>query len=146
MEKAERIMTRILLVEDSKFLRLATERSLAHAGYEVLTAADGESALQLAREKRPDVILLDLLLPKITGLDVLKAVKSNPATAAIAVVVLTGMSQKNEDRLRKDGAFAFLAKAELALDRGPHSLLSAVAEILKKLNLEVPASPFAATR
>jgi len=137
-------MTRILLVEDSKFLRLATERALSHAGYEVFTAADGESALQLAREKRPHVILLDLLLPKITGLDVLKALKSDAATAAIAVVVLTGMSQKNEDRLRKDGAFAFLGKAELSLDQGPHSLLNAVAEIVKKLNLEVPAGPFVA--
>ncbi len=139
-------MTRILLVEDSKFLRLATERALAHAGYEVVTAADGESALQLAREKMPHVILLDLLLPKIAGLDVLKALKRDPATAAIAVVVLSGMSQKNEDRLRKDGAFAFLGKAELALDRGPHSLLKAVAEIMRGLNLEVPASPFAAAQ
>ncbi len=139
-------MTRILLVEDSKFLRLVTERALAHAGYEVLTAADGESALQLAREKRPHLILLDLLLPKIAGLDVLKALKSDPATAAIAVVVLTGMSQKNEDRLRKDGAFAFWGKSELALDKGPHSLLNAMAEIIKKLNLEVPPDPLAAAR
>ncbi len=51
-------MTKILLVDDSKFLRLATERALARAGYEVSTAADGEQALAIAREKKPDVILL----------------------------------------------------------------------------------------
>ena len=138
--------TRILLVEDSKFLRLAAERALAHAGYEIFSASDGETALQIAREHKPHVILLDLLLPKINGLDVLKALKKDPATQAIAVVVLTGMSQKNEDRLRKDGAFEFLGKNELALDKGPQVLVNAVGEIVKKLKLEVPASPFAAIR
>lgn len=78
-------MTKILLVDDSKFLRLATERALARAGYEVSTATDGENALQIARGKKPDVILLDMLLPKMTGPDVLKALKSDPATAGIAV-------------------------------------------------------------
>lgn len=72
-------MTKILLVDDSKFLRLATERALARAGYDVSTAADGENALQVAREKRPDLILLDMLLPKMTGPDVLKALKERSA-------------------------------------------------------------------
>ena len=66
-------MTKILLVEDSKFLRLATERALARVGYEMSSAADGEEALRVAREKLPDLILLDMLLPKMSGLDVLKA-------------------------------------------------------------------------
>jgi CheY-like chemotaxis protein len=138
-------MTRILLVEDSKFLRLATERALANAGYEVYTAADGETALRIAREKAPHVILLDLLLPKLAGLDVLKALKSDASTTAIPVVVLTGMSQKNEDRLRKDGAVAFLGKSELSLDKGPHTLVNALADIIRQLNLTVPINPFAAT-
>jgi CheY-like chemotaxis protein len=133
-------MTKVLLVEDSKFLRLATERALARAGYEVSAAVDGEEALKMAREKRPDVILLDLLLPKMPGQDVLKALKKDPATAGIAVVVLTGMSEKNAERLRKDGAYEFLGKGELGLDKGAEHLLGAVAEIVKKLNLEVPAA------
>jgi CheY-like chemotaxis protein len=131
-------VTKILLVEDSKFLRLATERALARAGYDVITAADGEEAVKKARESHPHLILLDLLLPKVTGTDVLKALKQDPATAGIAVVVLTGMSQKNEDWLRRDGAFAFLGKSELALDKGADALLGAVADVLKKLHLEVP--------
>jgi CheY-like chemotaxis protein len=132
-------MTEILLIEDSKFLRLATERALARAGYKVCTAGDGEEAMRKARENAPDLILLDLLLPKVTGTDVLKALKQDPATAAIPVVVLTGMSQKNEDWLRRDGAFGFLGKAELALDKGAEALLAAVAGFVKQLHLEVPA-------
>jgi CheY-like chemotaxis protein len=138
--------TKILLVEDSKFLRLATERALARAGYDVSTAADGEEAVKKARASAPDLILLDLLLPKVTGTDVLKALKQDPATSRIAVVVLSGMSQKNEDRLRRDGAFAFLGKSEIALDRGSETLLAAVGDIVRRLHLEVPAGPFAATK
>ena len=137
--KAKTRMTKILVVEDSKFLRLATERALARAGYDVITAADGEEAVKKARENLPHLILLDLLLPKVTGTDVLKALKKDPLTAGIAVVVLTGMSQKNEDWLRRDGAFAFLGKSELALEKGADALLTAVADVLKKLHLEVPA-------
>ena len=91
-------MTKILLVDDSKFLRLATERALARAGYEVSAAIDGEHALQMARETGPDLILLDMLLPKMSGPDVLKALKKDPATAGIAVVVFTALSQKNAAR------------------------------------------------
>jgi CheY-like chemotaxis protein len=126
-------MTKILLVEDSKFLRLATERALARAGYEMSSAADGEEALRMAREKLPDLILLDMLLPKMSGPDVLMALKRDPVTKAIPVVVITGMSQKNAARLQKDGASGFLEKSELALDEGSEKLLAAVQEILEKL-------------
>jgi CheY-like chemotaxis protein len=131
-------MTKILLVDDSKFLRLATERALARAGYEVSTAMDGEQALDLARQKMPDLILLDMLLPKMSGPDVLKALKIDPVTAGIAVVVFTGLSQKNAARLQKDGACGFLDKSELGLDKGCDAFLVALAEIVRKLNLEVP--------
>jgi len=131
-------MTKILLVDDSKFLRLATERALSRAGYEVSTANDGERALEIARENKPDVILLDMLLPKMTGPDVLKALKKDPATAGIAVVVLTGLSQKNAVRLQQDGACAFLEKSELGLDKGCETLLAALAGIVQKLNLGSP--------
>src|SRR5258708_36630741 len=133
-------MTKILLVDDSKFLRLATERALARAGSYVGNASDGERALEVAREKRPDMILLDMLLPKMTGPDVLKALKNDPATAGIAVVVFTGLSQKNAARLEQDGACAFLEKSELGGDKGSETLLAARAGIVRKLNLEAPAA------
>jgi CheY-like chemotaxis protein len=126
-------MTKILLVEDSKFVRLTVERALARAGYEVSSAADGEEALHMAREKVPDLILLDMLLPKVSGPDVLAALKKDALTQAIPVVVITGLSRKNAERLQGDGAAGFLEKSELALDTGPEKLLAALKEILEKL-------------
>lgn len=132
-------MTKILLVEDSKFLRMATERALARAGYVVTTAADGMQAIEFAHAQQPDLILLDMLLPKMTGPDVLKALKKDPVTSGIAVVAFTALSQKNAARLRKDGAFGFLDKADLGLDKGSDALLAALAGILRELDKEVPA-------
>jgi len=136
-------MTKILLVEDSKFLRMATERALARAGYKVTTAEDGLDAIELARKEKPDLILLDMLLPKMTGPDVLKKLKKDPATAPIAVVAFTGLSQKNAARLQKDGAFAFLDKSELGLDKGCEALLVSLAGIVRELKLEVPTGEHA---
>ncbi len=126
-------MTKILLVEDSKFLRLATERALARAGYEVCTAGDGEEALRAAQSKLPDLILLDMLLPKISGPDVLRALKKDASTKAIPVVVITGMTQKNAARLQEDGAAAFLEKSALELDKGSERLLEELRAIVGKL-------------
>ena len=124
---------RILLVEDSKFLRLATERALTRAGYQLSSASDGDEALRLAHTNLPDLILLDMLLPKMSGPDVLKALKLDPATKGIPVVVMTGMSEKNAARLREDGAIAFLEKSALELDKGSAKLLTALEGILEKL-------------
>jgi CheY-like chemotaxis protein len=127
-------MIKILLVEDSKFLRAATERALTRAGYEVSCAADGEEASRMAREKIPDLILLDMLLPKVSGPEVLMTLKKDPLTKAIPVVVMTGMSQKNAGRLQQDGASGFLEKSALELDKGSGKLLAAVREIVEKLS------------
>jgi CheY-like chemotaxis protein len=129
-------MIKILLAEDSKFLRMATERALARAGYAVCSAADGEEAVRLAREKLPDLILLDMLLPKMSGPEVLAALQSDGLTKAIPVVVITGMSQKNAERLRKDGARGFLEKSALELDKGSEKLLTAVRDILTQVASE----------
>ena len=77
---------KILLVEDSRFLRLVNERTLVKAGNDVISAEDGEEALRCAKEQRPDLILPDLLLPKISGLEVLHRLKHNRDTAKIPVV------------------------------------------------------------
>jgi CheY-like chemotaxis protein len=130
-------MTKILLVDDSKFLCLAAERALARAGYEVLSAKDGEKAIEMARQDSPDLILLDMLLPKIPGPEVLKELKKDPRTADIPVVVFTGLSQKNAARLQHDGAFGYLEKTELGLDKGCAALIAAVQDIVNQL----PAKP-----
>lgn len=133
-------MIKILLAEDSKFLRLATERALASAGYDVYSAVDGEEAVRLAREKLPDLILLDMLLPKMSGPDVLAALQKESSTKRIPVVVMTGMSKANAARLRDDGAFGFLEKSDMELDKGSEKILAAVREILKKISSEQASS------
>jgi CheY-like chemotaxis protein len=122
---------KILLVEDSKFLKAATERTLVGAGYQVISAGDGDQALSMARAQSPDLILLDIMLPKMSGPDVLKALKNDPATAAIPVMMLTSLSQKNAAALEKDGASSFYEKSEGMLGNGPDSLLAAVERMLK---------------
>ena len=124
--------SKVLLVEDSKFLRMATQRALAKAGYLVNTAADGEEALKIANDKLPDLIVLDMLLPKISGPEVLKALKGNPATMHIPVIVLTSMSQKNEEKLLSEGATAYFEKSALALDQNSGLLASTVETVLAK--------------
>jgi two-component system cell cycle response regulator DivK len=123
---------KVLLVEDSKFLRVATEQALTSAGYEVVSAGDGDQAVRLAREHTPALILLDVMLPKMSGPDVLRVLKNDPATAAIPVMMLTGLSQKNAQQLEKDGACAFFEKSDSMLGNGPHSLLASVDRILRK--------------
>lgn len=122
----------ILLAEDSKFLRTAVEQALTTAGYEVMSAGDGEQALKLAREHRPDLILLDIMLPRMSGPDVLKVLKKDPATALIPVMILTSLSHKNAKQLEKDGASGFLEKSDSMLGKGPDSLLGAIDRIFRK--------------
>jgi CheY-like chemotaxis protein len=121
---------KVLLVEDSKFLRMSTERALTKAGYEVICAGDGDEALRMAREHLPALVLLDMMLPKLSGPEVLKALKQDPATAGIAVMVLTSLSQKNAKALEKDGAAGFFEKSDLMLGSGPSSLVTAVQKVL----------------
>jgi CheY-like chemotaxis protein len=106
-------MRTVLVVEDSKLLRVEREHTLKKAGYLVVTAIDGIAALTVAREIQPDLILLDMLLPKLDGPSVLRALKADPATAQIPVVVVTALSQKNAEKLMHDGAAAFLEKNQL---------------------------------
>jgi putative two-component system response regulator len=127
------VNSKVLLVDDSKFLRMANECALCKAGYEVSTAADGEEALRVANEKLPDIILLDMMLPKISGPDVLKALKANPATMDIPVIVLTSLSQKNEERLLSEGAAAYFEKSALQLDKNSNRLAAAIEAVLARI-------------
>ncbi|MGA2858756.1 MAG: response regulator [Candidatus Sulfotelmatobacter sp.] len=123
-------MKRILLVEDSRFLRVASGRIFAKAGYEVAMAEDGEEALRLAFDSVPDLILLDMILPKLGGPEVLRALKKNPRTAAIPVIVLSSLTQKNDAKLMKEGATAYFEKSKLQLDHNCETLLHVVKRTL----------------
>ncbi|HEV3038303.1 MAG TPA: response regulator [Candidatus Angelobacter sp.] len=122
-------MNTILVVDDSRFMRTTVEHILDKVGYQVAMAVDGEEALRIANDILPDAVLLDLLLPKIGGPEVLRCLKTNPVTADIPVVVVTGLSQKNEGKLRKAGAFAYLEKGTLF--EHPQILLELVDAALK---------------
>ncbi len=134
-------MKSILLVEDSKLLRHANQRALTRVGYTVFVACDGEEALRMAREDSHDLILLDMMLPKLSGPEVLSALRANPSTAEVPVIVLSGLSQKNEVKLLQDGANAYFEKSKLDSDEGWHSLLGLVEEMIGVPARAEPSQP-----
>ena len=123
---------KILIVDDSRFLRIANERALTRAGYEVICAADGEEGLRMATDQKPDLVVLDMLLPKLSGPEVLRALRQNPETASIPVMVLTSLPQTNEQKLIKEGATSYFAKSGLMLDQGPGLFVATVEKMLHK--------------
>jgi DNA-binding response OmpR family regulator len=102
---------RVLIVEDEPHIVLSLEILLQRAGYETATATDGEEGLELVRRLRPDVILLDIMMPKRNGYEVCQAVKADPALRSIPVIMLTAKGQEVE--IHKGlalGASAYIAK------------------------------------
>jgi len=123
---------KIFLVDDSRFLRLASERALVKAGYQVISAADGEEALRIARNQIPNLILLDMMLPKISGLEVLRALKQDAATKDIPVIILTGLSERNKEKLLQEGATSYVEKSDKLLEKNAAVLIQAVAQVIGK--------------
>ena len=120
---------RILLVEDDRFLRRAAEVCLRRAGYTVITAADGEEAIATARTANPDLVLLDLIMPRMQGFDVLQILRAQPNLERVPIVVFSNLSQDaDRERAMQQGASGYLVKANLSLD----ALADAVGEALKK--------------
>ena len=107
---------RILLVEDDRFLRRACDASLRQRGFTVIQAVDGEEGLRLARTEAPDLILLDLLMPKLPGVEVLRAIKADPSTKAIPVLILSNSSREQDlSEVIRLGAVDYWVKANLSL-------------------------------
>lgn len=79
----------VLVADDDEDILMLVQLRLARSGYEIVVARDGEEALRLARELRPDVAVLDWMMPKVTGVDVLRALRADPETAEIPIVMLT---------------------------------------------------------
>lgn len=101
----------MLIVEDEPNIVLSLEILLQRAGYETASSTDGEAALELIRRTRPDVVLLDIMLPKMNGYEVCRVVKSHPALSSIPVVMLTAKGQEVEILKGLElGASAYIAK------------------------------------
>jgi CheY-like chemotaxis protein len=107
---------RIVLAEDDRFLRRACETKLRQCGFEVHAAVDGDEAVTLVQQTLPDLLLLDLLMPKRDGLNVLRALRQEAATRDIKVVILSNSSKELEMKNAADlGAVAYWVKANMSL-------------------------------
>ncbi len=108
-------MPKVLLIEDDAMLSRMYQTKFQNDGYEVLCAFDGENGVSMAQNKKPDLILLDLMLPKIDGYEVLKRLKTNTATKKTPVVILTNLIVSDQDvnKAKNLGAIEYLVKSRL---------------------------------
>ncbi len=126
----------ILVVDDNENVTRMTARMLSGLGYEVMTAIDGANALAQVASRHPDCILLDIMMPRMSGLEVLAKLKHDPATTAIPVIMLTAKSQ-DEDVLTgyKEGAEYYITKPCSSRD-----LVYGIRLVLGKHRSEQPAT------
>ncbi|MCK4520745.1 response regulator [Candidatus Parcubacteria bacterium] len=109
-------MKTVLFVEDEAALQKTFGKILEEEGFKVISALDGDVGLKLAKLKKPDLILLDLILPKQNGFDVLKAIKEDEEIKDIPIIVLTNLeTMDNVDRAIELGATTYLVKANYSL-------------------------------
>lgn len=126
MPKDQSAKQTILLVEDDAFLAGMYVTKLQLEGFSVELASDGEQGLKLIRERKPGLVLLDIVLPKLSGFDVLKALKEDAATRSIPVILLTNLGQRDDvSKGLSLGANDYLIKA--------HFMPSEVVEKVKKM-------------
>ncbi len=110
-------MTKILAAEDDKLISGSLCEALKAAGYDPTPAYDGEEAVAKAKEIMPDLVLLDIMMPKLDGISVLWELKSNPATAKIPVVVLTNIGDvETISKIVEAGAVDYLLKSDQSVD------------------------------
>ncbi|MFA6096782.1 MAG: response regulator [Candidatus Paceibacterota bacterium] len=108
---------KILVVEDEATLQKALNDVLVGEGFDVVSALDGEKGFQLAKEEKPDIILLDIILPKMDGFEVLTNLKATEETKEIPVIILTNLSDlENIQKALDLGANTYLVKADFHLD------------------------------
>jgi len=122
-------MTSILVVEDDKFLRELIVQKLSKEGYDVSEAVDGETGIKKIREEKPELVLLDLILPGIDGFEVLKQAKEDSETAGVPVIILSNLGQQEDvEKGMKLGATDYLIKAHFT----PGEIIEKIREISAK--------------
>ena len=119
----------ILFIEDESALQKTFGEILKQEGYEMIPALDGEIGLRLAKTKKPDLILLDLILPKVHGFEVLKKLKEDNETKDIPVIVLTNLEGIGDvDKAIELGATTYLVKANYSLEEVIEKIKKALGE------------------
>ena len=118
---------KILLVEDDAALAAVYRSRLELEDFEIIEVNNGEAALEAAKRDQPDLILLDAMMPKMSGFDVLEALRSTPETATVRVIMLTALSQpKDKERAEELGVDEYLVKSQVVIgdvvDRVRHHL------------------------
>jgi len=110
-------MKKILFIEDESALQKTLGEIIGQEGYEIISALDGEIGLKLAETKKPDLVLLDLILPKLHGFEVLKKLKENETTKHIPIIVMTNLEGIGDvERAIELGATSYLVKAQYKLE------------------------------
>ncbi|OGZ33293.1 MAG: hypothetical protein A3I88_02780 [Candidatus Portnoybacteria bacterium RIFCSPLOWO2_12_FULL_39_9] len=122
-------MSKILIIEDDPFLNEMYVTKFTQANFEVEVAIDGQEGLQKIEKNKPDLILLDIVLPKMDGFEILEKIKNNPQLKKIPVVLLTNLGQRNEvEKGLSLGADEYIIKAHFT----PTAVVAKVKEILAK--------------
>ncbi|MFD1146498.1 response regulator transcription factor [Saccharothrix hoggarensis] len=121
-------MTTVLVADDDADVRDVVVFKLQQSGYDVLVAEDGATALALARDAMPDIAVLDVMMPRMTGLDVCRELRAAEATAAIPVILLTARAQEGD----VEGGFAWGADDYLTKPFSPRELASRVRAVLAR--------------
>src|SRR6266702_495158 len=132
-------MTKIMLVEDDKSLREIYGVRLLAEGYDIVSAADGEEALAMAIKERPKLIISDVMMPKISGFDMLDILRSTTETREIKVIMMTALSSEDQrQRGEQLGADRYLVKSQVGIE----DVIRVVHEVLGD---QVAASPVVPT-
>jgi two-component system cell cycle response regulator DivK len=116
----------VLYVEDNEYNRKIVRQLLSRTTYRLQEAADGEAALAMVREERPDLVLMDVQLPKTSGLELTRLLRDDPATATLPIIVVTSFALSGDDRK----AMAAGASAYLAKPYSPRELLALIRKFL----------------
>lgn len=131
MEGTESIKKKVLVVDDDIPLQEMYQERLELAGFDVKTASDGQEGIEQAREYRPDLILLDVMMPRANGFDVLAILRKEESTSHIPVLMLTALVQESaREKAREAGAQGYIIKSETM----PGEVIKKIQETLSKIN------------
>ena len=132
-------MSKVMVVEDDASLREIYSIRITAEGYDVVSAGDGEEALAVAVREKPDLILSDVMMPKISGFDMLDILRSTPETANIKVIMMTALSAEDQrQRGERLGANRYLVKSQVGIE----DVINAIHEVLgDRASAPQPSAP-----